>query len=120
MRKAASRSPIQDDGEAQNGPHIHAKPQIVYAVTPKRLFEELIAHEEKPPYGWGIYLEEGFMLPKAVKYSASILLTGLILGLLIYCAVRVKEDGFDIFGTWSGSIAVASLAFAILTKAAGK
>ncbi|CZR51433.1 uncharacterized protein PAC_01309 [Phialocephala subalpina] len=55
-------------------------PAFMYTKTPKRLIKRLVANEMDPPYGWGLYFEEGFRMPLAIQYSLSVLLTGLIGG----------------------------------------
>lgn len=118
--EAQEISSVPDGGSSEFLGNCATSPAFMYAKTPKRLIERLVANEMDPPYGWGLYFEEGFRMPLAIQYSLSVLLTGLIGGLMIYCISRIKHEGFAVFSTWSGTISAASLIFAIITKVIGK
>ena len=118
--EAQEISSLPDEGSSEFLGNRTTSPAFMYAKTPKRLIERLVASEMDPPYGWGLYFEEGFRMPLAIQYSLSALLTGLIGGLMIYCISRVKHEGFGVFSTWGGTISAASLIFAIITKIIGK
>lgn len=84
-------------------------PRLVYDQTPKRIKEQLVCHESKPPDGWGIYLKEGTVMPFFLRYLIAVLITFVVTGVLVYCIKEASRLGMDVFGIWGGVIGLFSL-----------
>ena len=85
-------------------------------ATPKKVIRELIASPNDPPYGWGIYLHEGFAVPEAIRTFALFLLFCFLFGILLYCAKAFVKYGFGVFGVWGSAISLCSLIATLLMK----
>lgn len=85
-------------------------------ATPKKIVRELMASPNDPPYGWGIYLHEGFAVPEAIRTFALFLLFCLLFGILVYCAKAFVKYGFSVFGFWGSTISLCSLIFTLLMR----
>jgi tetratricopeptide (TPR) repeat protein len=85
-------------------------------ATPKKVIRELTASPNDPPYGWGIYLHEGFAVPEAIRTFVLFLLFCFLFGILVYCAKAFVKYGFSIFGFWGSTISLCSLIATLLMK----
>ncbi|KAJ9646586.1 hypothetical protein H2199_002635 [Coniosporium tulheliwenetii] len=117
---AASTTGTVPQCAASLGSSLERRQNMIYRCTPKKLFEKLKADPSSPPYGWGLYLEEGFMVPEPIQWMASFFAICAIFGILALCIAKLGELGVGVFEAWSGTIALAALIFTVVTKLAGK
>jgi len=135
-RKGSSRHPVSDhsvsnavENEASNG-NVFVPPleraglcentrinaSVIINATPKKIVRELVASPDDPPYGWGIYLHEGFAVPEVIRTFALFLLFCLLFGVLVYCAKVFVKYGFGVFGIWGITISLCSLMATLLSR----
>ena len=89
---------------------------LVFNICPQKIIEPLSADPDDPPYGWGLYVKEGFAVPELIKTLALFLTFSLVFGVLGYCIKRSATVGFAVFGIWSATIGVCALITTILFK----
>jgi hypothetical protein len=92
------------------------RPCAIIGASPIKVIRQLKASAEDSPYGWGIYLEEGFAIPEAIRTITLFLLFCLILGVLVFCAKTLFKYGFGVFGVWGGTISLCSLVATLIFK----
>lgn len=79
---------------------------MIFKACPKKTIEPLLAHPKDPPYGWGLYLKEGFAVPDLIRNIALFLVFDLVVGVLAYCIKPFAIVRFSVFGLWSATLAM--------------
>ena len=55
---------------------------LIFKVCPPKIVEPLLADPDDPPYGWGLYVKEGFTVPELIKTFALFLIFTLVFAVL--------------------------------------
>ena len=105
---AASHIPEDD--------RLKSRGHFIFKNCPQKIVERLSADPDDPPYGWGLYVKEGFAFPEPIKTLALFLTFVLIFGVLVYCIKHFAIVGFAIFGIWGATIGLCSLVATVLFK----
>ena len=85
------------------------RPCAIAGSSPLKVGTQLVATAEDWPYGWGIYLEEGFAVPTSIRSMTLFLMLCLLIGVLVYCISSVAKYGIDVFSVWEATIALCAL-----------
>lgn len=101
--------PLVDECPRRNG-------NLILKTCPNKIIEKLSPDPNDPPYGWGLYLEEGFAIPELISTLGLFLLFCLVFGVLIYCIKEFAKVGFSIFGLWGSTIGFCALIATLLFK----
>lgn len=89
---------------------------LIFEACPKKLLEKLLGDPDDPPYGWGLYLKEGFEVPGFLRSFGLFILSCGVFGVLAYCAKEFWSAGFNVFSLWSSVIAVSAFLTTLLLK----
>jgi len=85
---------------------LRENPNLIFKACPKKIIEPLLSHPKDPPYGWGLYLKEGFAVPDLIRNIAFSPVLDLVVGVLAYCIKQFAIARFSFFGLWSATLAM--------------
>ncbi len=104
--------PMSEIATASSTPmngRLRENPNLIFKACPKKIIEPLLAHPNDPPYGWGLYLKEGFAVPDLIGNIALFLVFDLVVGVLAYCTKQFAIARFSVFGLWSATLSVCTI-----------
>ena len=105
---------IDDHGDSAQ--RAIGKGRYLFKNTPKRLGEELKAHLDEPPLGWGLHLEESIAVPAPLRYLGIFIIIAMILSVVVSTLILVHEKGVAYFGMGNFGIGIAAIVTTLVLK----